>query len=282
MSIHRSKGLEFPVVILADLNKQFNEQDLKRPVLVHPALGLGCERVDRARHIRYDSVSKSALALALRREAKAEEMRILYVALTRAKEKLICIDCMKRAGARVREPRRHRQLSRQTGGRCLGAGARRLAAAAAAAERAGRADPPLGRAGRRAPAGRGGLGGLSAGESDAAGGSALRRTRARAAGGGGAALRSRRSSTGFIRTLRPRSSPRRSRRRSSRAARSTRRSRRTPRRSCRVRAVSFEKPRFLQKERGLTAAERGTAMHAGDAVSRFRTPGGPSRASASR
>ena len=103
MSIHRSKGLEFPVVILADLNKQFNEQDLKRPVLVHPALGLGCERVDRARHIRYDSVSKSALALTLRREAKAEEMRILYVALTRAKEKLICIDCMKRAGARVRD-----------------------------------------------------------------------------------------------------------------------------------------------------------------------------------
>jgi ATP-dependent exoDNAse (exonuclease V) beta subunit len=46
MSIHKSKGLEFPVVILADLHKAFNRDDFKRPVLVHPQLGLGCERVD--------------------------------------------------------------------------------------------------------------------------------------------------------------------------------------------------------------------------------------------
>ena len=88
-----------------------------------------------------------------------------------------------------------------------------------------------------------GWGGLSVGESDAAGGSALRRTRARAASGEGCPS-TRRSSTGFIRTLRPRSSPRRSRRRSSRAARSTRRSRRTPRRSaacarCRLKSRAF-------------------------------------------
>lgn len=93
MSVHGSKGLEFPVVILADLQRSFNQQDMSRPVLVHPTLGLGTERVDMERHIRYKTISKTALALRLEREAKAEEMRILYVAMTRAKEKLILIDC---------------------------------------------------------------------------------------------------------------------------------------------------------------------------------------------
>ena len=58
-------------------------------MLVHPELGLGTDRVDRERHIRYATISKEALALRLEREAKAEEMRILYVAMTRAREKLI-------------------------------------------------------------------------------------------------------------------------------------------------------------------------------------------------
>ncbi len=103
MSVHRSKGLEFPVVILADLHKEFNREDLQPPVLVHPQLGLGVERVDRQRRIRYDTISKTAVASALRRENKAEEMRILYVALTRAKEKLICVDCMAHARKRLKE-----------------------------------------------------------------------------------------------------------------------------------------------------------------------------------
>ena len=94
MSVHRSKGLEFPVVILTDLHKTFNADDFRRPVLVHPWLGLGTERVDREKRIRYDTVTKTAVAAALTRESKSEEMRILYVALTRAKEKLICVQCM--------------------------------------------------------------------------------------------------------------------------------------------------------------------------------------------
>ena len=94
MSVHRSKGLEFPVVILTDLHKTFNADDFRRPVLVHPRLGLGTERVDREKRIRYDTVTKTAVAAALTRESKSEEMRILYVALTRAKEKLICVQCM--------------------------------------------------------------------------------------------------------------------------------------------------------------------------------------------
>ncbi len=101
MSIHKSKGLEFPVVILADLHKNFNQDDFKRPVLVHPRLGLGCERVELERKIRYDTISKRAITLQLRREAMAEEMRILYVAMTRAKEKLILVDCMRYVSKRV-------------------------------------------------------------------------------------------------------------------------------------------------------------------------------------
>jgi len=103
MSIHKSKGLEFPVVILADMNRRFNTADLNKPVLVHPQMGLGTERVDLERRIRYDTLSKSALQLQLQRESKAEEMRVLYVAMTRAKEKLIVVDCMKRGEKRIRD-----------------------------------------------------------------------------------------------------------------------------------------------------------------------------------
>ncbi len=103
MSVHRSKGLEFPVVVLADLNRVFSRQDTTRPVLVHPQLGVGAERVDTARHFRYDTISKTALALTLEREGKSEEMRILYVALTRAKEKLILVDAMKHGEKHLRE-----------------------------------------------------------------------------------------------------------------------------------------------------------------------------------
>ena len=103
MSVHKSKGLEFPVVVLADLNHSFNRQDLDRPVLVHPQLGVGAERVETERRIRYDTVSKSALALTLEREAKAEELRILYVAMTRAQEKLIMVCSRKNPEKHLRE-----------------------------------------------------------------------------------------------------------------------------------------------------------------------------------
>ena len=103
MSVHKSKGLEFPVVVLADLNRSFNRQDLDRPVLVHPQLGVGAERVETERRIRYDTVSKSALTLTLEREAKAEELRILYVAMTRAQEKLIMVCSRKNPEKHLRE-----------------------------------------------------------------------------------------------------------------------------------------------------------------------------------
>lgn len=101
MSIHKSKGLEFPIVFLCDLSKRFDPRDVQEPVLVHPQLGLGVECVDRARSIRYDTVSKTAVALQLQRESKSEEMRILYVAMTRAQEKMIAVDCRKKGRKRV-------------------------------------------------------------------------------------------------------------------------------------------------------------------------------------
>ena len=101
MSIHRSKGLEFPVVFLCDLSKRFDPRDTQKPVLVHPELGLGVECVDLDRRIRYDTVSKTAVSLRLRRESRSEEMRILYVAMTRAREKMIAVDCMRGGRKRI-------------------------------------------------------------------------------------------------------------------------------------------------------------------------------------
>ena len=94
MSIHKSKGLEFPIVILADLDHTFSRQDFRSPVLVHPRLGLGPVRVDLQRKIKYPTLARQALEEVLERENKSEEQRVLYVAMTRAKEKLILADAV--------------------------------------------------------------------------------------------------------------------------------------------------------------------------------------------
>ena len=101
MSIHKSKGLEFPVVILCDLAKRFNDDDLKKPVLVHPKYGIGPMRIDTVRSIKYPTMAHEALKKQLRREAKAEEMRLLYVAMTRAKEKLVMVHTQANASTRL-------------------------------------------------------------------------------------------------------------------------------------------------------------------------------------
>ena len=101
MTIHRSKGLEFPIVILADLNKSFNAMDLQKPVLVHPRLGLGPQFIDLQRHIRYSTIARDAISACMSREMRSEEMRLLYVAMTRAKEKLIMVASMQGAAKKL-------------------------------------------------------------------------------------------------------------------------------------------------------------------------------------
>ncbi|PKM82696.1 MAG: helicase-exonuclease AddAB subunit AddA [Firmicutes bacterium HGW-Firmicutes-14] len=89
LSIHKSKGLEFPVVFVAGLGKQFNFTDLTQRFQVHKELGLGLPVVDLDLRLVYPSIAQSAVKRKLHLELLAEEMRILYVALTRAREKLI-------------------------------------------------------------------------------------------------------------------------------------------------------------------------------------------------
>lgn len=89
MSIHKSKGLEFPVVILADTAKRFNLKDAAKPLLVHAGLGVGMKRTDLERRIEFPTLPRLAVSKALTRETLSEELRVLYVALTRAREKLI-------------------------------------------------------------------------------------------------------------------------------------------------------------------------------------------------
>ena len=89
MSIHKSKGLEFPVVFLAALSRSFNREDLRAQVLCDGELGLGLSAVDHATRTRYPTIAKRAIVERSAAQSLSEEMRVLYVAMTRAKDRLI-------------------------------------------------------------------------------------------------------------------------------------------------------------------------------------------------
>lgn len=95
MTIHKSKGLEFPVVICAGLGKQFNLQDMRGDMLLHKDLGLGPKYVDIFNRVSRDTLPKIAIKSQKKVETLSEEMRVLYVALTRAKDKLILVGSVK-------------------------------------------------------------------------------------------------------------------------------------------------------------------------------------------
>lgn len=89
MSIHKSKGLEFPIVICGGMGKKFNKMDMNRNILYHHDLGYGPQVVNLETRLSYPSIMKEALKKQMNIEMLSEEMRVLYVAFTRAKEKLI-------------------------------------------------------------------------------------------------------------------------------------------------------------------------------------------------
>lgn len=96
MTIHKSKGLEFPVVFIADMGKGFNMADATKPqVLLDKELGFGPYITDLEKSIRYPSFARNAISARINRESKAEELRVLYVAMTRAREKLIMVAALK-------------------------------------------------------------------------------------------------------------------------------------------------------------------------------------------
>lgn len=88
ISIHRSKGLEYPIVFLAGTARRFNKSDSRPAVLLHPTMGVGGKVIDVRRGIRYPTLAWRALAARLDEDTLSEEMRVLYVAMTRAKERL--------------------------------------------------------------------------------------------------------------------------------------------------------------------------------------------------
>lgn len=95
MTIHKSKGLEFPVVFVAGLSKMFNRQDLNAPFLMHKEMGFGPKFIDGIARVSYPTLPNLAIRRRAQMELLAEEMRVLYVALTRPKDKLILVSSVK-------------------------------------------------------------------------------------------------------------------------------------------------------------------------------------------
>ena len=89
MSIHKSKGLEFPIVFAAGMGKNFNQTDARTSLLLHADLGIGCDYSNPVLRVRTNTLLKKVMKTRILRENLGEELRVLYVALTRAKEKLI-------------------------------------------------------------------------------------------------------------------------------------------------------------------------------------------------
>ena len=103
MSIHRSKGLEFPVVFLCGLARKFNKEDLRAQVLCDRELGLGLSVLDEANRVRYPTIARRAIAAKTGSESLSEELRVLYVAMTRARDRLIMTFADQRLEATLQE-----------------------------------------------------------------------------------------------------------------------------------------------------------------------------------
>lgn len=101
MSIHKSKGLEFPIVFVSGLGKMFNTQDIREKVVLHPQLGIGIDYLNVERRVKTPGITRQFLARKTSIENTGEELRVLYVAMTRAREKLILTGTMKKAEEKI-------------------------------------------------------------------------------------------------------------------------------------------------------------------------------------
>ena len=112
MSIHKSKGLEFPIVIVSGMGKNVNKQDTRSKMVLHPELGIGLDYMDGKKRIKSPTIAKKAIAKQIDLENLGEELRVLYVALTRAKEKLILTGTLKDAPEKLEFFRQQANLSK--------------------------------------------------------------------------------------------------------------------------------------------------------------------------
>ena len=117
LTIHKSKGLEYPVCFVAGLGRGMNSRDASQSLVIDSDLGLGIDAVDLGRRVKYPTLRKQVIAEKIRRDTMGEELRVLYVAMTRAREKLILCGSVKEA------PRYAASASEETGSRPLSPGA---------------------------------------------------------------------------------------------------------------------------------------------------------------
>lgn len=103
MSIHKSKGLEFPICIIANCSKGFNKEDLKNNMILHPKLGVGMTRRNTKNMHEFETIMHLATKQSTFEDSLSEEMRVLYVAMTRAREKLICVMTCKNIESKIKK-----------------------------------------------------------------------------------------------------------------------------------------------------------------------------------
>lgn len=119
MSIHKSKGLEFPIVIAAGLGRQFNIRDSNAALLLHKDLGLGPSYIDLQLRARMETLARKVIRQRIRLENLSEEMRILYVACTRPKNKLILIGSVRKLGRSIQKWAKPLVVHRLSQARCF-------------------------------------------------------------------------------------------------------------------------------------------------------------------
>ncbi len=103
MTEHKSKGLEFPIVFIGSAIRKFNIQDRIKTILIHPKFGVGMKMRDEEMTVDYDTVIRNVISRKIGEEQKSEEMRLLYVAMTRAREKLFIVSSLDNAADEIRK-----------------------------------------------------------------------------------------------------------------------------------------------------------------------------------